>query len=285
MKLRLPVTKLKLFGLMSVMTGVFLGAGLLLGGRSGLIIALVFAGLTNFASYWFSHRIVLRIHGAEEIPEGEMEWLRDAVKEFSDNAGIPEPDLYRSNMRVPNAFATGRNPEHGVVCFTEPLLKKLDRNEVKGVLAHEMAHIENRDTLTNSVVATLAGAVAVLADMAFWGAMFSGGEERGNLASAAVMMVLTPLIATLVRSAVSRTMEFRADSDAVRIHGERDGLASGLKKINAASERSRYTGSKVEEASASLFIDNPFTGDRLARWFSTHPPLQDRLENIRSTEP
>lgn len=275
------VNNAKIFGLMAVLTGVFLGAGYLIGGNSGLIIALVFAGLMNFGSYWFSDKIVLKVYRAEPITEEERPGMHSMLERLAENADIPKPRLYRAPMNVPNAFATGRSPKKGVVCVTDGLLR-LEENEVAGVVAHELAHIKNRDTLINAVVATMAGAIAVLADLAFWGALFSGREENGELASALVFMIVTPLIATIIRLAISRKMEFRADSTGVKIHGQKEGLASALKKIN--SQNRGVKASKIQETGSNLFIENPFRGDAMTRFFSTHPELEQRLENIEATD-
>jgi len=277
-------TNLKLFGLLSILTGVFLGTGLLIGGEQGLIIALFFAGVFNFGSYWFSDRIVLRLYGAEKIDEEENPELHRTLEELARNAGIPKPKLYRSSMQVPNAFATGRSPSKGVVCVTDGLMNQLEDEEVEGVIAHELAHIKNRDTLINASVATIAGAIAVLARMAFWGAMFSGREDNGEAAASLVFMVVTPIIAMLIRMAISRRMEFRADTNGVQIHGKKQGLSSALKKINSANKSSNYKASQVQEAGSNLFIENPFSGDSLTKLFSTHPPLEERLENIENSE-
>ncbi|MFB6241781.1 MAG: zinc metalloprotease HtpX [Candidatus Nanosalina sp.] len=275
----------KIFTLLSVLTGLFVGAGFLIGGRAGMILGLVFAGVMNLGSYWFSDRIVIRLYGAQEVSEEEDPELHSMVEELSEKAGIPKPRIYRNDMQVPNAFATGRNPEKGVVCVTQGLMNSLDDQEVRGVVAHELAHIRNRDTLVNSVVATIAGAVGIIAEMAFWGAMLGGREEEGDMVSALALMILTPLIATVIRLAISRSMEFRADSGAVEISGDKEGLSSALQKISEASSRplTRHA-SRSQEAAANLFIENPFSGDSITKWFSTHPPLEERLENIRNTE-
>lgn len=274
----------KILGLLSVLTGAFLTVGYFIGGTSGMIIGLMLAGIMNLGSYWFSDRIVLKIYKAEEVNRKDRPELYEAVENLSENAGIPVPDLYISDMDVPNAFATGRNPEKGVVCVTKGLLRDLEQDELEGVIAHEMAHIKNRDTLINAVVATIAGAIAILAEMVFWGALFSGRDEEGEMLSALAFMILTPLIATIIRTAISRKMEFRADSDAVKIHENKEGLSSALRKISSANERknSRHK-SKVEEAGANLFIYNPFSSEKVTRLFSTHPPLEKRLENIEDS--
>ena len=275
----------KIFTLLSVLTGLFIGTGYIVGGRTGMIIGLLFAGIMNFASYWYSDKIVLKLYGADEVEESENPELHKMVQRLSDQAGIPKPKIYRNDMSVPNAFATGRNPEKGVVCVTEGLMNTLNDKEVEGVIAHELAHIKNRDTLINAVVATIAGAVGIIAEMAFWGAMLGGREEESDMISALVLMILTPLIATIIRMAVSRSMEFRADSEAVRISGNKRGLSSALEKISESSSKplTKYA-SRAQEAGANLFISNPFSGDKITKYFSTHPPLEERIENIESTQ-
>lgn len=274
----------KIFLLISVLTGVFLGMGYLLGGTGGMIIGLALAGVMNLASYWYSDKLVLRMYNAEELTKEENPEIHQMVEKLSQNAGIPKPRIYRSSMQVPNAFATGRNPEKGVVCVTEGLMNSLNTEEVEGVIAHELAHIKNRDTLTNTAVATIAGALGFLAEMAFWGAMFGGREEDGEMVSALALMIVTPLIATVIRMAVSRSMEYRADADAVRIHGQKQGLSSALKKINEANSRpQRGHANRSQEAGANLFIENPFSSHGITKWFSTHPSLDNRLENIEKT--
>lgn len=249
-----------------------------------MIVGLFFAGIMNFGSYWYSHKLVLKMYNAEEITREERPDLYNSVEELAENAGLPMPDLYVSDMKVPNAFATGRNPEHGVVCLTQGLLRDLNHEEVEGVIAHELAHIKNRDTLINAVVATIAGAIAVIAEMVFWSAMFSGRDQEGELLSALALMILTPLIGGLIKAMISRRMEFRADSDAVKIQGRREGLSSALKKISSANERqTKKHNSKIQEAGANLFIYNPFSSDKLTRFFSTHPSLDKRLENIEAS--
>ncbi len=277
-------TNLKVFSLLTVLTGAFLGAGYYIGGTGGMIVALLFAGLMNFGSYWFSDRIVLKLYRAEELTEDEVPELHKALERLSENAEIPKPKLYRNSMKVPNAFATGRSPEKGVVCVTDGLMRELNQEEVEGVIAHELAHIKNRDTLINAAVATLAGAIAVLARLAFWGAMFSGDRDRGEAVASLAFLIIVPIIAMLIRLMISRSMEFRADSTGVQIHGQKEGLSSALEKISSANEGSRYKASQVQEAGSNLFIENPFSGDSITRYFSTHPSLDKRLQNIQETE-
>ncbi|MFB6158733.1 MAG: zinc metalloprotease HtpX [Candidatus Nanohalobium sp.] len=275
----------KIFTLLSILTGVFLGTGYILGGTGGMVIGLVFAGLMNLGSYWFSDKLVLKMYGAQELSEEEHSDIHSMVERLSREAGVPKPRVYINDMEAPNAFATGRNPEKGVVCVTQGLLNVLNEKEIEGVIAHELAHIKNRDTLVNAVVATIAGALGLLAEMAFWSSIFTGREEDGEMFSALALMVLVPIIATVIRLAVSRSMEFRADSDAVKISGSRQGLSSALQKINDyASRKPRRHVSRQQEAGANLFIENPFSSDSITKYFSTHPPLDERLDNIENTQ-
>lgn len=275
----------KIFTLLSILTGVFLGTGYILGGTGGMVIGLVFAGLMNLGSYWFSDKLVLKMYGAQELSREENPDIHSMVERLSREAGVPKPRVYINDMEAPNAFATGRNPEKGVVCVTQGLLNVLNEKEIEGVIAHELAHIKNRDTLVNAVVATIAGALGLLAEMAFWSSIFTGREEDGEMFSALALMVLVPIIATVIRLAVSRSMEFRADSDAVKISGSRQGLSSALQKINDyASRKPRRHVSRQQEAGANLFIENPFSSDSITKYFSTHPPLDERLDNIENTQ-
>ncbi|MFB6145807.1 MAG: zinc metalloprotease HtpX [Candidatus Nanohaloarchaea archaeon] len=279
-------TNIKVVTLLSVLTGLFLAAGYIFGGTSGMIIGLLFAGLMNFASYWYSDRIVLRMYGATEMSEEQYPELHESLRQLSERADIPVPRLYLSDMDVPNAFATGRSPEKGVVCVTEGLLRELEMNEIEGVVSHELAHIKNRDTLINSVVATLAGALGFMAEMLFWGTLLTGRREgEGEAFAAFAFMIMTPLIATLIRLGISRSMEYRADSNGVQIHGSKDGLKSALQKIDGYSSRSRPKHSaKYQETGSNLFISNPFKSDTMTSLLSTHPSLDKRMENIEETE-
>ncbi len=276
----------KIFSLLTVLTAIFVAAGYLLGGQFGMVLGLIFAGAMNIGSYWFSDKIVLRMYDAEKISEEENPELHKMLEKLSENAGIPKPELYKNSMNVPNAFATGRSPDKGVVCLTEGLMRELSKEEIEGVIAHELAHIKNRDSLVNAVVATVAGAIAVIAEMAFWSSMF-GGRDKGEAIAAVSFMILIPIISVIIKTAVSRTMEYRADSDAVRIHGQREGLASALQKISRANRqnskgREQHV-SKVKETGSNLFIENPFSSDRMTKYFSTHPPTEKRIENIQNT--
>lgn len=274
----------RIFLLLSTLTGLFIAAGFYLGGTIGMILGLVLAGVMNFGSYWFSHKIVLKMHKAEEMTQEDYPKYHKMLEKLSENADIPKPKLYKNDMRVPNAFATGRNPEHGVVCLTEGLMNELEMEEIEGVVAHELAHIKNRDTLINAIVATLAGALAIAARIVFWSALFSGNRNRAQALSSLAFMILVPLIAMLMKFAISRSMEYRADSAAVKIHGQKEGLTNALKKISSRNDQSQTKSSQVKESTSNMFIYNPFSGDKLTKYFSTHPQLNQRIENIQKTE-
>jgi len=299
----------KIFGLFTILTAVFIAIGGVLAGTRGLFLGLGLAGVMNLASYWFSDKIVLKLYKAEEISPEQAPDLHQALEQLAQGAEIPKPKLYKSAMELPNAFATGRSPSKGIVCVTQGLLNELELEEIKGVLAHELSHIKHRDTLINAIVATVAGAIAILARLAFWSSLFAGGEDNGEAFASLALMILTPIIALLIRSAISRTMEFRADTSAVKIHQQKEGLANALKKISQATERKmkasgsaqslsvgrrgRIRGSRrsrrkeyseLHKVSSHLLINNPFSGDNIARFFSTHPSLDKRLDNIASVE-
>lgn len=278
------INQAKILILLSTLTGLFIGAGLYIGGTAGMLIGFGLALVMNFGSYWYSHKIVLKIHGAEEMKEDEYSEYHEMLEKLSEQADIPKPKLYKNDMQVPNAFATGRNPENGIVCLTEGLMNQLEMEEIEGVVAHELAHIKNYDTLINAVVATLAGALAIGARIVFYSAMFSGNRNRGQLLSSLAFMILVPLIATMMKFAISRQMEYRADSTAVKIHGQKRGLTNALEKISSSNDKTRTKASQVKESSSNMFIYNPFSGDKLTKYFTTHPQLEQRIENIQNTE-
>ena len=280
MSMRSMMNSVRITGLLAVLTGAFLGVGYILGGQGGMILGFVLALVMNFGSYWFSDKIALKIHRAKPLQKESAPELHESVEKLAQNAGIPKPELYMTPMKIPNAFATGRSPKKGVIAVTEGLMNQLDRDEIDGVIAHEMAHIKNRDTLVNSVVATIAGAMSMAAELAFYGAMFGGDEDMSDLAGGMVMMILTPLVATVIRMAISRRMEFRADSDAVKIHGQKEGLKSALETISSTNSRTRVRGTRAQEVGANMYISNPFNKHKLVKYFSTHPPLEKRLKNI-----
>jgi heat shock protein HtpX len=270
--------------LLAALTALFLVIGGALGGNQGLFIAFVFALLMNFASYWFSDKIVLSMYGAREVILNEAPDLYRLVQRLAQRAGIPMPRVYIIPSDAPNAFATGRNPQHGAVAVTEGILRTLDTDELAGVLAHELGHIRNRDTLIMTVAATLAGAITMLAHMAQWGAIFGFGRRDeedsggGGMLSLLFMAILAPIAATLIQLAISRSREFFADSTGAAIAGSPSGLARALEKLHYASQRLPM---EANPATAHLFIVSPLTGGSLVNLFSTHPPIEERIRRLR----
>jgi len=272
--------------LMGAMTALIVFIGRLFGGEQGMIFAFILAVGMNFFSYWFSDRIVLRMYKAREASPQERPDLYSMVQELASRAGLPMPRVYIIPEDSPNAFATGRNPEHAVVAVTEGLLKLMNREEVMGVLAHELAHIKNRDILIGSIAATMAGAIMIIASMARWTAFLGGGssddEEGGGLGviGLIVMSILAPIAAMLIQMAISRSREYLADSTGSGFMGRPSALASALQKLGAYSGRLPM---HARENTAHMFIVNPLTRGGIAHLFSTHPPLEDRIARLRGT--
>ena len=270
--------------LLAALTALFLVIGGALGGNQGLFIAFVFALLMNFASYWFSDKIVLSMYGAREVGLNEAPDLYRLVQRLAQRAGIPMPRVYIVPSDAPNAFATGRNPQHGALAVTEGILRMLDTDELAGVLAHELGHIRNRDTLIMTVAATLAGAITMLAHMAQWGAIFGFGRRDdedsggGGMLGLLAMAILAPIAATLIQLAISRAREYFADSTGAAIAGAPSGLARALEKLHYASQRLPMD---ANPATAHLFIVNPLSGGALLNLFSTHPPIEERIRRLR----
>ena len=279
------MNRLKTMVLLATLTALLLWVGQALGGKSGLWFALTAAAAMNLGAYWFSDKIVLRMYGARELAPGEAPHLRTMVADLSLRAGLPMPRLYLMDEDAPNAFATGRDPRHGVVAVTTGLLRVLDRQEVAAVIAHELGHIKNRDTLIMSVAATLAGALSMLANLAMWGSLLGGHssseDEEGASPFAGLLGVLVaPLAATLIQMSISRGREYLADAAAARYTGSPLSLASALRKIEAMSRAvPMETGSP---ATAHLFIHNPFSMEGLGRLFSTHPSTEERVARLEA---
>lgn len=276
------MNQMKTAMLMALLTALFLFMGQAVAGRGGFIVALVLAGAMNLIAYWFSDRIVLRMHGAREVSPAEAPELFSIVSDLSRRAGVKQPRVYIIPDEAPNAFATGRSPNRSAVAVTVGLLRLLDREELRGVLAHELSHVRNRDTLIMTIAATFAGALSMLADMALWGALFgrsSDEDEGGNPIAGLLGIIIAPIAAALIQMAISRSREFMADETAARLTGDPLALASALKKIEAWSGRlPMQTGSP---ATAHLFIINPFSGG-LANLFSTHPPTSERIRRLEA---
>jgi heat shock protein HtpX len=270
--------------LLAVLTMMLVLLGGALGGRQGMVVAFLFAVVMNFGSYWFSDKIVLAMYGAQPISEAQAPRLHAVVRRLALKAQIPMPPVYVIPADTPNAFATGRNPEHAAVAVTEGIMRILDDEELEGVLAHELSHVKNRDVLISTIAATLAGAITMLAHMAQWAAMFGGGrsddEERGGNPIALILMaVLAPIAALLVQLAVSRAREYQADATGARLAGQPWGLASALEKLQAAQQAAPLA---ANPATAHLFIVNPLSGQSLMNLFSTHPPLEERIARLRA---
>jgi heat shock protein HtpX len=269
---------LKTTFLLGAMTGLLLAIGEVLGGRDGLTFALILAGVMNFGAWFWSDKIVLRMYNAQPVGPSEAPELHAIVQGLAQKAGVPMPKLYLIPDPALNAFATGRGPSHAAVAATVGIVKAMDREELEGVLAHELSHVINRDTLVSTVAATLAGAISWLAHPF----LFMGGrddEDRNPLAAIAVM-ILAPLAAMLVQMAVSRSREYGADESGARLVGYPDGLASALRKLQVASQRIPLR--SADPATAHLFIVNPLTGSFLGNLFSTHPPLDQRIARLMS---
>jgi heat shock protein HtpX len=280
----------------TIKTGLLLGAltGLLMliggwfGGQTGVVIAFIFAIAMNFGSYWFSDKIVLRMYQAKAVSEGEAPELYAMVKNLALRAAMPMPRVYIIPEETPNAFATGRDERHAVVAVTEGILRILGRDELEGVIAHELSHIRNRDILIGSIAATLAGAIVMLANMAQWAAMFGGAsrddDEGGgsNIVGLILMAILAPIAATLIQMAISRSREYLADAGGAKISGKPYGLAGALEKLSRASQAIPMN---ANPSTAHMFIVNPLTGRSLMNLFSTHPPIEERIARLRSMRP
>jgi heat shock protein HtpX len=269
--------------LLGLMTGLLLWIGQALGGSQGLVIALVVAGLMNLGSWWFSDRIVLRVYGARELSQADAPDLYATVHDLALAAGMPMPRLYMVPSDSPNAFATGRSPAHAAVAVTEGMLRLLSRAELRGVLAHELSHVRNRDTLISAIAATLAGVILMVARMAQFAALF-GGMRRDEREGASglellVMVVVAPLAAMLIQMAVSRSREYQADATGAHISHSPHDLASALEKIAVASGRVPLP---AGPATAHLWIVNPLRGSWIANLFSTHPPVEERIRRLRA---
>ncbi len=275
--------------LLGAMTVLIVWIGHLFGGRQGMVLAFLLAMGMNFFSYWYSDKIVLKMYRAREVSPQDFPKLYEAVRQLSQNAGLPMPRVYIIPEESPNAFATGRDPEHAVVAVTEGLLKTMNDEEATGVLAHEMAHVKNRDILIGSVAATMAGAIMILATMARWTAFFGGGardEEGGGGGLGAmgliVMSILAPIAAMLIQMAISRSREYQADATGARFAGSPEGLADALEKLGAYTRRLPL---KASPSTAHMFIVNPLSAGGMASLFSTHPPLEQRIARLRGSRP
>ena len=271
----------KTAALLAAMAALLVFAGEMLGGRQGAIIGLTIAVFMNFGAYWWSDKVVLRMYGAREVDEGTSPELYSMVRDLSTRAELPMPKVYIMENPTPNAFATGRNPEHGAVAVTTGIMGILSREELSGVIAHELAHIKNRDILISTIAATFAGAITYLAHMAMWfGLTGRGGRGGTHPVIMIIMMILAPVAAMIIQMAVSRSREYVADAGGAAISGNPMYLAGALKKLAYANERVPMHGG-ASEATAHMFIVNPFSaGDKMKKLFSTHPPIEERVRRL-----
>lgn len=269
---------LKTFILLAGLTALLGSAGWMIGGQNGMIIALCFAALSNIGAWWFSDRIVLRLYGARPVESG---YLYNTVSDLAQQANLPMPRVYTIDMAQPNAFATGRNPRHAAVAATRGILELLNTRELRGVIAHELAHIKNRDTLTMTVTATIAGAISMLANFAFWLAPMSGDRDRpAGIWGSLLVMILAPLVAMLVQMAISRTREYAADRGGAEICGDPLALADALKKLERTAARVPNYNAEQNPATAHMFIVNPLHMHQMDNLFATHPRTENRVREL-----
>jgi heat shock protein HtpX len=263
--------------LLAGLAALFMGVGYLIGGASGAVVAFIIAAAMNLVSYWNADKLVLAMHDAREVDEGTVPELVSIVRELAQRAGLPMPRVYLMDNPQPNAFATGRNPQHAAVAATTGLLQMLSREEIAGVLAHELAHVRNRDTLTMTITATIAGAISMLAQFGF---LFGGNRDSNHgmgLIGTLVMVILAPIAAMIVQMAISRTREYAADELGARISGRPDALASALIKISGATSQIENPTAERTPATAHLFIVNPLREHGMDNLFSTHPSTENRI--------
>jgi len=273
--------------LLGALTGLLMLIGGLIGGRGGVFIAFVIAMIMNFGSYWFSDKIVLKMYRAQEVSENMAPELYSMVKNLALKAGLPMPRVFIIPEETPNAFATGRNEAHAVVAVTQGIMRILNKEELEGVISHELSHIKNKDMLIGSIAATMAGAIVMLAHMAQWAAIFGGGrsdgeDDGGGIIGLIAMAILAPLAATIIQMAISRSREYLADAGGAKITKNPYGLAFALEKLSRASQ---IVPMKANPSTAHMFIVNPLTGKSLMNLFSTHPPMEERVARLRSMKP
>jgi heat shock protein HtpX len=279
----------KTFILLAGLTVILLLIGQALGGKSGLYLGLFFALIMNFVSYWFSDKIALKMSGAQEVSQDQAPDLHQMVQRLCVQAGLPKPRVYIIPQDTPNAFATGRNPEHAAVAVTEGILRILKPEELEGVLAHELAHIKNRDILISSIAAVMAGAISYIGTMIQWGTMFGMGRSddeegggRGNMIGALLLAIVAPIAAMLIQMAISRSREYIADATGARIIHNGRPLANALQKLETANHQLPM---QVNPAQAQMYIVNPLAGGGINRLFSTHPPIEERIQRLMAMRP
>ena len=278
---------LKTTFLLSLLTILLVAMGGAVGGQGGMIVAFLLAAAMNFGSYWFSDKIVLKMYNAHEVSREEHPFFYGLVERLSVRAGLPMPKVYIIPDDSPNAFATGRNPDHAAVAATEGILRILTPEELEGVMAHELAHVKNRDILISSIAATFAGAISMIGNMLQWGAMFGAGRSDndngggiGGMVGSLAMAIIAPIAAMMIQMAVSRSREYMADASGAEICGRPLALAGALRKLHTASQAIPMLDARP--ATAHMFIVNPLTGGGLMSLFSTHPPMEERIARLES---
>jgi heat shock protein HtpX len=273
---------LKTAVLLVVLTLLLVWGGAALGGKQGMTIALVFAFVMNFVSYFFSDKIVLKMYRAREVSESDVPVLYRIVRRLTQKAGMPMPKVYIIPDMSPNAFATGRNPQHAAVAATEGIMQILTEEELAGVMAHELAHVRHRDILIGTVAATIAGAISYLAHMAQWAMIFGGrhdDDDGGNPLAAIVMMIVAPIAAMLIQMAISRSREYAADEEGAKLHGNPSALANALRKLHKGASMIPMHASP---ATSHMMIVNPLSGKSMMKLFSTHPPVEERIARLEA---
>lgn len=280
------INQLKTVFFLGLLTGIFLAVGYALGGVAGMTIAIILAGAMNLITFFFSDKLVLMMYKAKEADKKEHKRLYDMIKNITEIAQMPMPKVYILPTKTPNAFATGRSPKHAAVAVTKGIMSTLTERELKGVLAHEIAHIKNRDILIATIAAMVAGAISYLATMAQWAAIFGGfsrdNEEGPSIIAMLVLAILTPILATLIHLAISRTREYQADKMGAKIIKDPHALADALKKLN--DEVSHNPLPFGNQATAHLFIVNPFKASTMLNLLSTHPPMDERIKRLRAMQ-
>lgn len=271
---------IKIIIMLAALSGVLMVVGTLLGGRIGLVIALIFSAVMNFGGYWYSDSIVLKMYGAQTVTEEKAPLLYKTVRDLADKANMPMPKVYIIPDKSPNAFATGRNENHAAVAVTSGILDILNKDELGGVIGHELSHIKHNDILIGTMAATIVSAVVVVSSVAKWAAiMGGGGEDMGGTIKLIATAIIAPLAATLIQMAISRSREYYADAGAAKTTGQPEALASSLEKLTKAAKKIPMD---ANPATAHMFIVNPLSGNMIMNLFSTHPPLEKRIERLRA---
>jgi heat shock protein HtpX len=277
------MNNIKTLFLLVTLTLILIWAGAAMGGKQGMTIALIFALGINFFAYWFSDKLVLKMYGAKEVTETEAPDLYGIVRRLAQKANIPMPRVYMINQEQPNAFATGRNPQHAAVAVTTGIMRILSKEELQGVIGHELAHVKHRDILISTIAATLAAAISYLAQMAQWAMIFGShrgdDDEGGNPIAALIMMIVGPIAALIVQMAISRSREYAADEGGAKLAGNPRYLSGALRKLYQASQKIPMN---ANPATSHMFIVNPLSGGGILKLFSTHPPIEERIARLES---